>query len=68
MRCCHCPTGASSPAELVRLGFLVTSLRPAMTTADALGHLTQELRAAGAHEIPEMAGLLEQLEALHRER
>jgi thiopeptide-type bacteriocin biosynthesis protein len=54
-------------AELVRLGFLITSLRPAMTTTDALGHVTGELRAAGADEIPETAGLLEQLEALHRE-
>jgi thiopeptide-type bacteriocin biosynthesis protein len=59
--------GARMVAELVRLGFLITSLRPAMTTTDALGHVTGELRAAGAHEIPEMAGLLEQLEALHRE-
>ncbi len=54
-------------AELVRLGFLITSLRPAMTTTDALGHVTAELRVAGAHEIPETAGLLEQLEALHRD-
>jgi hypothetical protein len=54
-------------AELVRLGFLITSLRPTMTTTDALGHLTRELRAAGAHEIPEMADLLEQLETLHRD-
>jgi hypothetical protein len=59
--------GARMVAELVRLGFLITSLRPAMTTTDALGHVTRELRAAGAHEIPEMAGLLGQLEALHRE-
>ena len=54
-------------AELVRLGFLITSLRPPMTTTDALGHVTAELRAAGAHEIPQTAALLEQLEALHRE-
>ena len=54
-------------AELVRLGFLITSLRPAMTTTDALGHVTGELRAAGAHEIPETAGLLEQLEELQRD-
>src|SRR5580693_591151 len=54
-------------AELVRLGFLITSLRPPMTTTDALGHVTAGLRAAGAHEIPETAGLLEQLEALHRD-
>jgi hypothetical protein len=40
-------------AELVRLGFLITSLRPAMTTTDALGHVTRELRTAGAHEIRE---------------
>jgi lantibiotic biosynthesis protein len=63
-------TGDKGPrmlAELVRLGFLITSLRPAMTTTDALGHVIRELRAAGAHEIPEMAGLLGQLEALHRE-
>ncbi len=59
--------GTRMLAELVRLGFLITSLRPAMTTTDALGHVTGELRAAGAHEIPETAGLLEQLEALHRD-
>ena len=59
--------GTRMVAELVRLGFLITSLRPAMTTTDALGHVTRELRAAGAHAIPEMAGLLEQLEALHRD-
>ena len=52
--------------ELVQLGFLITSLRPPMTTTDALGHVTRELRAAGAHDISETAGLLEQLEALHR--
>ena len=52
-------------AELVRLGFLITSLRPPMTTTDALGHVTRELRGAGTDEMPEMAGLLEQLEALH---
>ncbi len=59
--------GARMVAELVRLGFLITSLRPAMTTTDALGQVTRELRAAGAHEIPEMAGLLGELEALHRD-
>jgi thiopeptide-type bacteriocin biosynthesis protein len=59
--------GARMVAELVRLGFLITSLRPAMTTTDALGHVTAELRAAGAHEIPETASLLEQLVALHHE-
>jgi len=59
--------GTRMLAEMVRLGFLITSLRPAMTTTDALEHVTGELRAAGAHEIPEMAGLLKQLEALQRE-
>ena len=59
--------GVRMLAELVRLGFLTTSLRPPMTTTDALGHVTRELRAAGVHEIPEMAGLLEQLETLHRD-
>jgi thiopeptide-type bacteriocin biosynthesis protein len=59
--------GARMVAELVRLGFLITSLRPAMTTTDALGHVIRELRAAGVREIPESAGLLEQLEGLHRE-
>ena len=59
--------GARMVAELVQLGFLVTSLRPAMTTTDALGHVTRELRAAGADEMPEVAGLLEQLEALHHD-
>ena len=64
---CSGDKGTRMLAELVRLGFLITSLRPAMTTTDALGHVTGELRAAGAHEIPETAGLLEQLEALHRD-
>lgn len=32
--------GTRMLAELVRLGFLITSLRPAMTTTDALGHVT----------------------------
>ena len=59
--------GTRMVAELVRLGFLITNLRPPMTTTDALGHVTRELRAAGAHEIPEMADLLEQLETLHRD-
>ena len=59
--------GARMLAELVRLGFLITNLRPPMTTTEALGHVAREMRVAGAHEIPEMAGLLEQLEGLHRE-
>jgi thiopeptide-type bacteriocin biosynthesis protein len=59
--------GVRMLAELVRLGFLITSLRPPMTRTDALGHVTRELRAAGIDEIPEMAGLLEQLETLHRD-
>src|SRR5487761_204471 len=52
-------------AKLVKLGFLITSLRPPMTATDALGHVSAGLRAAGAHEISETAHLLEQLEALH---
>jgi hypothetical protein len=59
--------GTRMLAEMVRLGFLITSLRPAMTTTDALEQVTKELRAAGAHEIPETAGLLKQLEALQHE-
>jgi lantibiotic biosynthesis protein len=38
--------GVRMLAELVRLGFLITSLRPPMTTTDALGHVTRDLRAA----------------------
>jgi thiopeptide-type bacteriocin biosynthesis protein len=38
-----------------------------MTTTDALGHVTRELRAADADEMPDMAGLLERLEALHHD-
>jgi thiopeptide-type bacteriocin biosynthesis protein len=53
--------------ELVRLGFLVTSLRPPMTTADALGHVIGVLRAAEADEFSQTAGLLKQLEMLHRD-
>jgi thiopeptide-type bacteriocin biosynthesis protein len=51
--------------ELVRLGFLVTSLRPPMTTTDALGHVIGVLRAAEADEFSQTAGLLKQLEMLH---
>jgi lantibiotic biosynthesis protein len=67
-----CPGSGGKSArmleELIRLGFLITSLRPPMTTTDTLGHVTAELRAARAHEIPETEGLLEQLEALQGPR
>ena len=58
---------ASMITELIRLGFLITSLRPPMTVTDSLGHVTRVLRAAGAREIPELASLLDRLETLHRD-
>lgn len=51
--------------ELIRLGFLITNLRPAMTETDALGYVIRQLRAVRAGDIDELAGLLEQLETLH---
>ncbi|MCM2393899.1 thiopeptide-type bacteriocin biosynthesis protein [Streptomyces albipurpureus] len=48
-------------AELVAHGFLLTSLRPAMTAVDGLGHVLGELAAAGAGSVPAVASLVHAL-------
>ncbi|WP_086820203.1 lantibiotic dehydratase [Allokutzneria sp. NRRL B-24872] len=49
---------------LVDAGVLITSLRPAMTTVDALGHVIRALRAAGADALADVAAQLRGLEAI----
>lgn len=43
-------------AEMVRLRLLLTSLRPPMTNTDPLGHVTDQLTAAEAVTIAQVAG------------
>ncbi|QKV90431.1 lantibiotic dehydratase [Streptomyces sp. NA02950] len=50
--------------ELVRQGFLITSLRAPLTVADPLAHLIGRLYEAGADALPEAVGLLDELEAV----
>ncbi|HEU0088739.1 MAG TPA: lantibiotic dehydratase [Pseudonocardiaceae bacterium] len=52
-------------AELVAQGVLVTGLRAPMTVPDALGHVCAQLEDAGAEELPEVAGLVAELRAIH---
>ncbi|MFN2496987.1 MAG: lantibiotic dehydratase [Pseudonocardiaceae bacterium] len=47
---------------LVDGGFLITSLRPPMTTVDALTHLICALRAAGGQDLADIVVLLHELE------
>lgn len=54
-------------AELVASRVLLTSLRAPMTTIDALAHLVEQLEAVGAEELPDVAGLLKELVAIHDE-
>ena len=51
-------------AELVRLRLLVTSLRAPMTVTDALGNLADELAAARADSIPQIAGQVQILRTI----
>ncbi len=52
-------------AELVAQGVLLTGLRAPMTVPDALGHVRSQLEAAGAEELPEVAGMVAELRAIH---
>lgn len=54
-------------AGLVVQGFLITSLRPAMTATDPLRHLIDELDSVGAGDVPETALTVEQLHAIAAE-
>ncbi len=54
-------------AELVAQRFLLTSLRPPMMTCDPLGHLVQELDAANAEDIGEVAEIVKGLRAVMEE-
>ncbi len=49
---------------LVDGGFLITSLRPPMTTFDALTHLIRALRAAGGEDLADIAVLLHELDEI----
>lgn len=49
---------------LVEGGFLITSLRPSMTTDDALSHLVCALRAAGGEDLADVAALLRELDEI----
>ncbi|WP_103349782.1 lantibiotic dehydratase [Amycolatopsis sp. CA-128772] len=49
---------------LIDAGVLITSLRPPMTSADALAHLTGALRAAEAATLDDVAGDLRELDAI----
>ncbi|MDT0445710.1 lantibiotic dehydratase [Streptomyces johnsoniae] len=53
--------------ELIRQGFLITSLRAPLTVADPLEYLITRLREAGADTVAGAAGWLEELQAVHRE-
>jgi thiopeptide-type bacteriocin biosynthesis protein len=52
---------------LTAQGFLLTSLRPPMTADDPVAFLTAALRSAGAHEVPEAAAVLRELEEISRQ-
>ncbi|MBP2323798.1 thiopeptide-type bacteriocin biosynthesis protein [Kibdelosporangium banguiense] len=49
---------------LVDAGVLITSLRPPMTSVDALSHLIRALRAAGADALDDVAAHLHDLDAI----
>jgi thiopeptide-type bacteriocin biosynthesis protein len=52
-------------AELVARRILVSSLRPPMTATDPLGHVLEELAAAGADAVPQAAALFHHLLDIH---
>lgn len=60
------PADAASQllAGLIRQHFLLTSLRPAMTVTDPLGHLLARLREAHAGQIPQTAQVTAQLDGI----
>ncbi|WP_158854376.1 lantibiotic dehydratase [Saccharothrix deserti] len=49
---------------LVDGGLLITSLRPPMTTVDALSHLVRALRVAGGENLSDVAELLQELDGI----
>ncbi|MGP4115291.1 lantibiotic dehydratase [Streptomyces sp. 4N509B] len=53
--------------DLIAQNILISSLWAPMTCVDALGHVCDELRAAGAHTIPQIADMVGQLEAIRGE-
>lgn len=57
-------TVAGLLADLLDRGALISSLRAPSTVADAFGYLIDQLAAAGAHDIPEIADLLERLRGI----
>ncbi|GAB2994163.1 lantibiotic dehydratase [Saccharothrix stipae] len=50
---------------LISTGFLLTDLRAPMTTTDPLGHLLERLATYQAHDVKPLAGLIDELRALH---
>jgi thiopeptide-type bacteriocin biosynthesis protein len=51
-------------SELIDQQILTTSLRAPMTSVDGLAHLLETLRAASAHELPDISTLINQLEVI----
>jgi hypothetical protein len=47
---------------LVEAGVLITSLRAPMTTVDTISHLIRAVRDAGGEDLPDVAGLLHELD------
>lgn len=54
-------------ANLVAHRFLVSCLHPPMTVTDPLRHLVDALTAADADTVPEVAGLFDELRAIHND-
>lgn len=54
-------------AELVAQRFLLTNLQAPMTVPDALGHVRAALEAVDAEELPDLADLVHELQAIHSE-
>lgn len=52
-------------AELLSHHVLISSLRAPMTVTDALGHLCEQLVAAGAGEVADLTGVVQELGAVH---
>lgn len=51
---------------LLEQNVLISGLRAPMTCTDALGHACDELRAAEAHNVPAISGLVDTLSRVHR--
>lgn len=52
-------------AGLLDQHVLLTTLTPPMTSTDPLGHVLEQLSAAGVDEVPEAAELVRELRAIH---